>query len=139
MKIVVIDASVWVSALIAKDGHHAVSQTWIDDWQRQGNTFAGPETFLTEVGCAVGRDSSRAGMARLAVSNILSSPRFELVAVDRQLAEEAADLGIQARFRGADALYVAVAKRLRVPIVTWDNEILDRASDVGVDARVPTV
>ena len=128
-----------MSALIPKDGHYAVSQAWIDDWQRQGNAFAGPESFLTEVGCAVGRDPSRAGLARLAVSNIMSSPQFELTAVDRQLAEEGADLGIQIQLRGADALYVAVAKRLRVPIVTWDNEILDRASSVGVTARVPSI
>ena len=43
-------------------------------------------------------------------------------------AEVAADL----RLRGADAVYVAAARLLRVPLVTWDREQQQRAGAVVV-------
>jgi len=93
---------------------------------------------MTEVGCAIGRDQRRSAAARAAVANG-DDPTFRLVPIGRALAERAAELGISAQLRGADALYVAVAQRLHVPIVTWDNEILKRSSDVGVIAQVPAL
>ena len=41
------------------------------------------------------------------------------------------------KLRAADALYVWVAQRDGVPVVTVDDEILTRAAIVGVTARQP--
>jgi predicted nucleic acid-binding protein len=44
----------------------------------------------------------------------------------------AANLGL----RGADAIYVAVAEQLRLPLITWDNEQEEKAK-TSVDVRAP--
>jgi len=41
------------------------------------------------------------------------------------------------RLRGADALYVAVAARLGVPLVTFDQELASRAA-LAVDVITPS-
>ena len=47
-----------------------------------------------------------------------------------------ANIAAQYLIRGADAVYVALAAELDVPLVTWDHELLTRAS-VVVDVRTP--
>ncbi len=65
-------------------------------------------------------------------------PALRIVAVDSELAEAAARLAGDQRLRGADAVYVALAKRLSLPLVTWDLEQVSRASEV-IHARAPVV
>ena len=48
--------------------------------------------------------------------------------------ETAAAIAAQQFLRGADAVYVALAGQLRMPLVTWDKELLERAAAV-----VPTL
>jgi predicted nucleic acid-binding protein len=48
--------------------------------------------------------------------------------------EKAAALAAQQFLRGAHAVYVALAKQLGAPLVTWDKELLERAAAV-----VPTL
>jgi predicted nucleic acid-binding protein len=40
----------------------------------------------------------------------------------------AARCALDLRLRGADAVYVAVAHSLQVPLITWDREQLTRAA-----------
>jgi predicted nucleic acid-binding protein len=42
--------------------------------------------------------------------------------VDADLARTAADLASRFRLRGADAIYIAAASTLGLPLVTWDVE-----------------
>ena len=60
-----------------------------------------------------------------------------LVAVDRQLADGAARLAARLRLRGADAVYVALAERLDLPLVTLDSQQLERGGSV-IDVRRPS-
>jgi predicted nucleic acid-binding protein len=52
------------------------------------------------------------------------------VPVDHGLADAAAALAARLRLRGADATYVAVASRLGVPLVTWDDKQRQRAASL---------
>ena len=49
---------------------------------------------------------------------------------------QAAQVAVDLHLRGADAVYVATAQRLSVPLVTWDREQLDRSS-VVIEAYEP--
>ena len=49
-------------------------------------------------------------------------PNVRLVPVDVELAVLGAEAAAELGLRGADALYVALARRLDVPLVTWDQE-----------------
>jgi len=55
---------------------------------------------------------------------------LRLVAVDRRLGETAARLGAGLGLRGADALYVAMAHQLGVPLIAWDKEQQEKARRV---------
>jgi predicted nucleic acid-binding protein len=59
-----------------------------------------------------------------------------MVAVDAELAEAAARVAGDLRLRGADSVYVALAKQLSLELVTWDLEQASRAS-VVIRAGVP--
>jgi predicted nucleic acid-binding protein len=46
--------------------------------------------------------------------------------MDRTLIRESVEIGIRLTIRGTDAIYVALAQRLGIPLVTWDNEQIQR-------------
>ena len=52
------------------------------------------------------------------------------------VARAAATLAGQLRVRGADAVYLAVAAALRLPLVTWDAEQRERAGGF-IEVLVP--
>jgi predicted nucleic acid-binding protein len=56
--------------------------------------------------------------------------------VDESLAREAAELAARLRLRGADAVYVAVARKLDLPLVTWDAEQRERGG-AAIVVRTP--
>lgn len=61
-------------------------------------------------------------------------PRFRLVPLDAALARLAASLASQYSLRGADAVYVATARRLKAPLITLDDEQLRRGQAVVTTA-----
>lgn len=50
--------------------------------------------------------------------------------LDRVVLYEATALAAELRLRGADAIYVAVAVREGLPLITWDRQVLGRAGTV---------
>jgi predicted nucleic acid-binding protein len=75
-------------------------------------------------------------LARRAVEAVLQLRAFRLVPVDADLARTAADLAGRLCLRGADAIYIAAAVTLRLPLVTWDVEQRQRAARV-IDVVTP--
>ncbi|MEA2530271.1 MAG: hypothetical protein QOG89_1915 [Thermomicrobiales bacterium] len=51
----IVDASVWISALLPQDVHHSVSRTWRRARIADGGTFTLPWLILPEVAGAVAR------------------------------------------------------------------------------------
>lgn len=123
----VVDASVIVSRLVPHDAHHEVSRRWLARHAAEGGLLVTPALLLPEVAGAVARRTGSARLASRAVDAVLRVPGLRLVPVDDVLARTAATLAGQLRLRGADAVYVAVAAALRLPLVTWDAEQRDRA------------
>jgi predicted nucleic acid-binding protein len=50
--------------------------------------------------------------------------------MDQSLIEEAAEVAILFGLKAGDALYVAVAQRLNLPLVTFDHEQLTRPTSI---------
>ncbi len=124
---VVVDASVWVSRLVAVDEHHRETVDWFERRQREASLLVVPALMPPEVAGAIARRLRDGRLARRAVEHLLRLPTLRLVTLDRHLADDAVDLAADLRLRGADATYVAVARRLGLPLVTWDREQRDRA------------
>jgi predicted nucleic acid-binding protein len=74
--------------------------------------------------------------AQNGVSRIATDALFHLIDLDRDLIVAAADIAIDLRLRGANAVYVALARRLDLPLVTWDREQRERAGRI-IDVLTP--
>jgi predicted nucleic acid-binding protein len=130
---VVVDASVWVSRLVESDVHHARCQDWMENQASEGGLLVAPVLVLAEVAAAISRRTNRPSLAHQAVKILQALPRLRLVSMDPTLAGLAAGLAGDHALRGADAVYVATASQLGLPLVTLDGEQLQRAR-----ALVPT-
>ena len=122
----VVDASVWAGWLILDDLYHDPSRHWISTAARQGEPLYAPLLVLAEVAGAVARRTGLSELGTQAVSLVRHLPDAQLVPVDTELAQLGAQLAAALRLRGADALYVALARRLSIPLITWDQEQWER-------------
>src|SRR6266851_8984206 len=122
----VVDASVVVSRLVPHDVHHEASRRWLTQHIAGGGLLIAPTLLLAEVAGAVARRTGKPRLAQRAVAAVLRLPALRLLPVDEILARAAANLAGQFRVRGADAIYIAAAAALRVPLATWDLEQRER-------------
>ena len=127
---IVIDASVWVSHLITQEVHHSVSRRWLTAIVNRGEIIAAPALVLAEVAGAIARRTGDTNLGHKALNHILSTPELRLVYTDSELGLLAAQLAADQHLRGSDALYVAVAYHLGIPLVSWDQEQIDRVTDL---------
>lgn len=132
----VIDASVWVSRLMPQESNHAASVRWFDRHEAGGGTFVVPVLLLAEAAGAIARLTDDTALGNQAATDLLALATVAVVHLDQQLAMRAAELAAGLRLRGADAVYVAVAEYLSVPLVTWDREQLTRAAS-HITVRTP--
>ena len=123
----VVDASVWVSRLVPQDVQHAASRRWLEEQAAVGNLVISPTLLLAEVAGAISRRTGQPELARRAVQMLLRLSELRLVPLDSRLGRSAAELAAEVGLRGADAVYVAAAHHLNVPLVTLDREQRARA------------
>ena len=132
----VVDASVWVSRFLPADADHEPSYHWLEGMVDRGVLIAVPALMLIEVAGAVSRRTGRPELAVRAVRLLEEIPSLRIVPVDAQMARLGASLAGEIGLRGADALYVSLARRLAFTLVTWDREQLERA-DPNTEVMVP--
>lgn len=125
---VVVDASVWVSRLVPEDEFHERVKAWLANQRERGMEFVSPSLLLAEVGGAISRRTGSPELAGKAIRQLENLPGLRLVEMDHTLSREAADLAAELGLRGADAIYVAVAARLSLPLVTLDADQRSRAA-----------
>ncbi len=132
----VVDASVWVSALAATEPDHATSRSWLEREVASGRALVAPSLLLPEVAAAISRRTGRAPLGKRALAVLLRWPGLRFVELDETLARRAARLAAELALRGADAVYVAVARELDAPLITWDREQVERGVRM-VPVRTP--
>jgi predicted nucleic acid-binding protein len=127
---IVVDASVWVSRLVSQDGNFAASERWMAAQRARGTLLVSPSLLLCEVAGAISRRTGQPGLGHKAVSHLLRLTGLRLVNMDEKLVRTAAGLAADYGLRGADVVYVALAKQLNLPLATWDCEQLQKASEI---------
>ena len=136
MTMSVVDASVWVSVLLPQDVHHRTARRWLDARLASDETIVSPVLLLSEVGGAIARQMRSPETAARALKFIEGIPGLRLVPVDHRLGRASAELAVRLGLRGADAIYVAVAAHLKIPLVTLDAEQRERAREV-IEVSMP--
>lgn len=124
----VIDASVWVSYYIAGQEHHDETVAWLDGVIRREEPVLLPSLALPEIGGALARRTRDANLALLALQEIIDYSQLRIVHSDDEAMEEATRIAVGLPLRGADAVYVSLARLLGHPLITWDREQRLRAA-----------
>jgi predicted nucleic acid-binding protein len=126
-----IDASVFVNAFNPHEDGHAQSLDVLTAIQERGDPVIVPTLLVAEVASAVARASNdSAGAVQYAMATA-ALPHLTLVTLTPAVARQAAELAATHRLRGADAVYLAVARRYGTTLVSRDDEQRTRGSAVA--------
>jgi predicted nucleic acid-binding protein len=127
---IVIDTSVFVAAFQPGEVEHSSAFEFLDEVRKTLARVACPTLVLAESAGAIVRVTGNLHAAHDAISIIEDLPTIRLVSLDEALGREAANIAASCRLRGADSVYVAVAKSVAGLSVTLDQDMLARGSRV---------
>ena len=133
----VIDASVWVAAFLARDVHHPDAVVLLRRVVEEGLMVATPLLALSEVAGAIARQTDDSELAEKITVFLHAQSWIQFVPLTDDLAIEAATAAAQQRLRGADAVYVALAAQRALTLITQDREMLERTKEI-VTSVTPT-
>lgn len=132
----VVDASVLVSRFVEGDVHYRRTQAWMRRAVAEQISFVIPVLGLIEVGGAIARRTGNSHFGQNAVKAIKRIAGVRILPIDSQLGTQAIDIATRLHLRGADAVYVASAYHLGVPLITWDDEQRTRSAEL-IQTRTP--
>jgi predicted nucleic acid-binding protein len=128
MNTMVIDSSVWVSWFIRSDSNHAAAVAWLNKHLQGGGSLLSPTMLVIETASGVSRVTNQSALGSHAASQLYTIPFLQIVAMDQDLVNETVNIAAQYKLRGADSVFVALAKLKAIPLVSFDNEQLTRSS-----------
>jgi len=121
-----IDASVFISRLREGDEAHEASREFLEALFDRPILIVLPTLVQPEITGAVRRLAGDSHIARRALEVLDPLPNMNLVPLERRLAAEAAHLAAEFGMKGADAVYVAVARLFDTTLVTLDLQQRER-------------
>jgi predicted nucleic acid-binding protein len=131
-----IDASVYARDFDVRDPEHAPCRALLARLAADATPVIVPLLLLAEISATISRERHDPIAARLAVDAIRAQPHLRLIPLDDVLAQEAAELAADYALRGADAVYVALARRYGCTLVSLDREQRERPAAI-VTTRTP--
>lgn len=133
---VTLDASVWLASLWPTEPAHRDSSALLAALLAQGVPLHQPGLFVVEVCATIARRTRDRDLALDAGRVLLAWPTLVMHELDHATAAEATNVAATCALRGADAIYVATARRSGTVLVTLDAEVRQRSAAV-VDAISP--
>lgn len=125
-----VDASVFVNAFNPHEDGHAQSLAILAAIQDGGDPVIVPTVVLPEISSAVARATDDSVGARQYANAVAALPHLTLVSLTSTMARHASELASTYRLRGADAVYLSVARRYGTTVVSRDEEQRSRGSAV---------
>lgn len=125
----VVDASVAVALYHAGDPQHRRCLEWLEERLERAEELFAPSLLQVEVAAAVRRLTGRARLARESAAGL--GAWLTLLPLEEERAAAAAEVAAATGVRGADAVYLALARELREPLVTLDRQQLERGRAIA--------
>lgn len=125
-----VDASVFVNAFNPHEDGHAESLQILSAIQERGDPVIAPALLVPEIASAIARATGDSDGALGYATAAAALPHLTLVSLTTTVARHAAGLAATHRLRGADAVYVAVARRYGTTLVSRDDEQRTRGAAV---------
>ena len=125
---IVADASFWVAAFITQDAHHEQSARLLRRMVVHEIPVSSPTLALVEVAGALARRTGSQPLAESAIRYLKGQPWLTLLPLSIAFSESAAVVAITCSLRGADAIYVALARQENACLITLDDEMLKRSA-----------
>ena len=69
-------------------------------------------------------------LAKETAKNLDTANEIRIVPLDTSLVWSAVEVAADLKLRTGDATYVAIARQLNIPLVSWDKEQLQRAANL---------
>jgi predicted nucleic acid-binding protein len=123
---------VFVNAFNPRERGHAESFQILAAIQERGDPIIVPSLLVVEVASALARVSNDTVGAIDYASAAASLPHLTLVSLTPVLARRAGELAARHRLRGADAIYLEVARRYATTLISRDDEQLRRGCGVVI-------
>lgn len=130
MTVLIVDASVWVSAADATDAFSEPSRAFLSSVVRRATPIALPDFAELEVACALARRLRDGERAKDLAGQMLRSPLITVHSLDSSLLRRAVEVGTRKLLRAGDAVYAAVTDLTGGEVVSWDEELIQRAGAV---------
>ena len=125
---IVADASFWVAAFLAQDAHHDQSARLMRRIVTDAIPVYSPTLALVEVAGALARRTGSRTLAESALRYLKGQSWLTLSSLSIAFSEVAVGIAITCSLRGADAVYVALARQESAPLITLDDETLKRSA-----------
>lgn len=131
-----IDASVIVNSVIEGEEHHEYSKELINRIRKKNIEIVVPQIILPEMSASIARKTNNEILAMNFIKRFIKVPNITIIPIDKSLAMFASEIAARYRIRGADSIYVAVASRFNVRLITLDDEQRKRSMKI-IDVLTP--
>lgn len=118
-----------------QDANHLASEIWSNRYIAAGGLIVVPEFMLVELAATLARQTQQPDVAKQRAKDLYGTV-LSIHTVDTTLIQLAIDTAADLRLKAGDAVYVALAHQLGIPLISWDKEQLARAAPL-VEAYSP--
>lgn len=137
MKELVIDSNVFIASLIETDVFHQKSIEIIEKMEEKEAIFHLSMITPIEVACTIAR---RVGINESLesvdiIDNWSKESKIKIYDLNVKRMREAQKCGTNFKLKGMDAIIVQLAIELNIPLLTFDNEIIERAKEIQFDKQ----
>jgi len=132
VKGVVVDSNVFIASLIEYDKFYEASIDIIEKMNMEELIFHISMITPIEVSCAIARriGVKEANESSDIIYNWIREKKVVAYELNEKRMSEAQNYGSKYKLKGMDAIIVQLTLELNIPLITFDNEIIERATDI---------